>query len=611
MIIAGFLIINLALFIWRIITPFARMYYKDVNGRKRYFGYIRRDPSGEFEIIDPGRIIGDKKIGVVEVVSGQGKVKMYRHNNSGGANFFDELGYVDKNGDIYDINGNIIAKCDPIGKRSWRDLWLIHRTDVNYVHNGATLNTGFCTQSLRFGTPKVGEITMLAKAAAALVLCEDYLVDNDEKRADAGAGARDLALPAALLYLIGFSLFSPMMMSYKLFPGLGEILSYLGGMLVLYFILWWTLYLIKTDFANRNVSFSMILNLINRNTGIRSWNFWLVILSIIGLISSTLIQGYLFVPLFIVALIGVIVNWTSFSGAPWEVRQPGNSLWRPEKKKSNKEKVKTLSPTLILTTKTVVKRVFSWDLKSFNIVNDPLKDKVEVEFYKEDFESVTPAHGQSPSPSGSSVANVSPGLEVRNKNPFYGKDASGKENWENAVADLRTSIHLVLNGSDGLTETTERNALDKIINSAYNLCQNYGLADFELYELLLHFCQTEINYKLDENSNSINNAKEYVRFAAESLYDKEGDCDCKASLAYKLFERLGLDVKFAIVSNKDSSEKHAGVLVKKDSGKITLPPVFKAKIPGYPDYAYCEATGLGWEFGEIPESVDINSIEVV
>lgn len=611
MIIAGFLIINLALFIWRIITPFARMYYKDVNGRKRYFGYIRKDPSGVFEIIDAGRIIGDKKIGVVEVVSGQGKVKLYQHSSSGGGNILNELGYVDKNGGIYDISGNLIAKCDPVGKRSWLDLWLIHRTNVEYVYNGATLNTGFCTQSLRFGTPKAGEITMLAKAAAALVLCEDYLVDNDEQRADAGAGSRDLALPAAILYLIGFSIFSPMMMSYKLFPGLGEILSYLGGMLVIYFILWWTLYLIKTDFANRNVSFSMILNLINRNTGISSWNFWLVLLSIIGLISSTLIQGYIFVPLFIVALIGVIVNWTSFTGAPWQVRQPGSSLWRPEKKKSNKEKVKTLSPTLTLTTKTIVKRVFSWDLKSFNVVNDPLKDKVEVEFYKEDFETVIPAPSQNLPPSGSPVPIVSPSPEVRNKNPFFGNDASGKENWENAVADLTNSINLVLKGSDGLNDTTERDALDKIINSAYSICQNYGLADFELYELLLHFCQTEIIYKLDENSTPINNAEEYVRFAAESLYDQEGDCDCKASLAYKLFERLGLDVKFAIVSNKDSAGKHAGILVKKDGGKITLPPAFKANIPGYPDYAYCEATGLGWEFGEIPESVDINSITVV
>lgn len=578
-IIIGFLTINLALFIWRVLTPFARMYYKDSYGNKSYFGYLRNTASSnDAKIIDSGRVIGDKEIGDT---TNDGKIFAKTNNQY--------LGYVNLSGEIFDKNNQKIAECNPNGKRDWRYLWLMHRTEVEYVYNTNKQNTGYCTESLRFGQRKTSEITLLAKSAAALVLFEDYIHAEEGKRAEASTGASDLAFPAAILFTICYVGIYFLMTHYQMFPALGVMLSYVAGMLVIYFLIWWTLYMIKTDFAYRNVSFSVILSLINRNTGIKGWNFWLTLLSVAGIVSCIWIHGYVFVPLFVVILIGTAVNWIKQTSAPWEVLQPSNSVWIPKKRETNREKVKTYGHTQQTTTKTIVRKEFKWEIPDLNIAD--ADKKFDVELYKEDFDDANP--------------------EIREKNPFYGKDANGKENWQNAVGDLHTSIQTILKGSNTITENTEEKALLKIINSAYNICNKYHLADYELYELLLSFCQNEILYKLDEESAPILKAKEYVRFPIENLYDKEGDCDCKASLAYGLFKLLKVDVRFAIVTSKDDGGKHAAILVKKDTGKVKLPNKFSASIPGFPDYAYCEATGSGWEFGAIPADIDVNTIEVI
>jgi len=596
-IIIGFLTINLALFIWRIITPFARMYYSNVNGKKSYFGYIWKNTKGKYEIIDSGKIIGNKSIGFVETTNDKAWVKLVRNNNTSGYNNCDSLGYVTRTGDIFDSKDVLIAKCDVTGYRSWRYLWLMHRTKVNLMNGNkkTEISVGHCTESLRFGHTKKSQISLLAKAAATLVLCEDYIIAEEDNRNEEGVGAKDLAFPASILYVIFFSVISMLMMYYQMFPALGEIISYVGGMLVVYLVIWWTLFMLKTDFANRNVSFSNTLNLINRNTGIRSWNVWLILLSVLGLLSSIIIHGYVFVPLFVVVLIGVIINVFTFSAAPWKILQPSSNLWQPKDpndRKTNREKVKTITPGQQTTvTKTIVKRKFVWDLTNFNVNNDSNSDTIELQFYKEDFEDANP--------------------EIRKRNPFFGQTSSGTENWKTAVVNIEKSIKEVLKGSDSVVETSEKDALNTIINSASLMCNKYNLSDFELYELLLHFCQSEINYKKDEESTPINKAGEYVRFPAESLYDIEGDCDCKSALAYKLFDQLGVEVKFAIVNIKDGTRRHAGILIKKDTGKVKLPPKFKVNIPKHPDFAYCEATGVGWEIGVLPPDIDIDSIQVI
>ena len=122
------------------------------------------------------------------------------------------------------------------------------------------------------------------------------------------------------------------------------------------------------------------------------------------------------------------------------------------------------------------------------------------------------------------------------------------------------------------------------------------------------FIQTNIVYKLDEDSDSIGKKKEYFRFPGETLFDVEGDCDCKAVLAYGLFKRLGVDVDLVVVKANESDEyNHAAVVFKnKPEAPVKLPPGFKEYAPG--KGYYCELTGEGFHPGDIPPEVDPASL---
>jgi hypothetical protein len=591
-----FIVINFSLFIWRIMTPYGRMYYRNVYGQKSYFGYVRKSSTGEFVITDAGRMVGDKKIGVITTENNKSIIKLKQKNLSDGNYYYKDLGYVNPDGDIFNQNDELIAQCDPFGVRDWRYFWLMHKTEVYFVaqdnnQDDNKINTGHCTESLRFGYRKTSSMPLLAKAAAALVLCENYIVAEEENRVVTNTSYKDLAFPASITYTALFVIISPIMIYYNMFPVIGEMLSYVFGMLVVYFLIWWTLYMIKTDFANRNISFGAMLNLINRNTGINSWNFWLIFFSVLGLISSVFIHGYIYMPLFIVLLIGTIVNKVTFTAAGWKINEPNTIILKPKKKDSNRNKIKLISPTQPQTQqdKTEVKNSYSIDLNKFGI--DNASKNVEVSFYKEDFEDEKTG--------------------IRLNNPFYGKDDEGNEKWKDAMKNLESNAKIVLKGLES-DEIKEEDALDVIINSISDLCQDYNLSDFEMLELILEFCQKQIKYKLDEESEPIGKADEYLRFSIETLFDKEGDCDCKAILAYKFFERLNIDVKFAIVSfNDDKPSKHAGVLIKKDTGTFRLSPKFKISIPNYPDYAYCEVSSEGWVIGAIPHDIVLDDIKTI
>ena len=187
---------------------------------------------------------------------------------------------------------------------------------------------------------------------------------------------------------------------------------------------------------------------------------------------------------------------------------------------------------------------------------------------------------------------------VRQANPFRKGSITSDE-------DLCKRAQEVLAGaktSDGSEET----ALAKILNSAYQLTLQYGLADFEMYDLLLGFVQSNVHYETDDKSESIGNVLEYFRYASETLYDKEGDCDCKSVLAYQLFKRLGVDVDLVEVESGETTYRNhvAIVLHNTPNAKVQLPP-------DYVEYAqdkgvYCESTGFGFKPGDKTPDIDLN-----
>ena len=143
--------------------------------------------------------------------------------------------------------------------------------------------------------------------------------------------------------------------------------------------------------------------------------------------------------------------------------------------------------------------------------------------------------------------------------------------------------------------------INKVIDTSRDIVIKYNLPHFEIFNLITNFCQYQVNYKLDGESKIIGqDVQEYVRFPIESLFDQEGDCDCYAALAFKIFKSLNLgpdDVKYAI-ADVVGVGKHAFLLVKQD-GILPLPPnIETVNIPSLSGkYAFCEVTSRGWNIG--------------
>ena len=424
-----------------------------------------------------------------------------------------------------------------------------------------------------------------------------------------------MAYPALLIYALLYVLFLIALMIY--YSGEGSLegiraaiespykglnaTDWMPTLFGIYLDIWVALHIIDMDCRSRNNPFMLFFRTVNTNTGVAKWNIMLLIVSIATLIASyttlsTTHSYFIGLPLFAAATISMIVNLIVGPNDDWYVKKPSQIKWESHDK-DGKVKIKAGSQDLANNGKTPVERTFKWILKDkWGIATDP-SDIVKITFYKEDWEEPDP--------------------EMRKKNPFYGVSDDGKTfNWLNMASDLSKSIPVVLQGPDNNDNDTEQRAIDTILQSAFDIADKYNMADFEIPELILTFCQSdEIKYVVDEKSVAINRfnstntdgdpALEYFRFASETLYDKEGDCDCKSVLAYRLMNAMGIDVKLvSVCTNGSAVPTHIAIIFKDDTNRYR-------KLAQYPDYTYCEATSNGWKIGDIPEIVDEKTIKIL
>lgn len=361
-------------------------------------------------------------------------------------------------------------------------------------------------------------------------------------------------------------------------------------MLLLFLIIWLLLYL----YSRRSVYITSFLKTVNTNIGVSVWNVVILMASIILLVLSLVMKGVLdyCIPFFIVVAFSALVNLFAGGDKEWQIKSPTKARWN--KWSQSPEKVKIKVGAQEEENKTAVEREFKWEseLKSkWGIIADS-KDVVKVTFFREDWEK--------------------PNMFARDKNPFYGNNDDGQPNWLFAASEsnLASSVKTVLAGPDSNGDENEKNVLETIVESAINVADKYNLASYEVPELLLSFCQYAVDYVVDNESTTINQyckdgVLEYYRFASESLYDMEGDCDCKSILACRLLSVLGMEAKLVSVCKKGVDvPSHAAVIIKDETGRYK-------KCSVYPEYTYCEATGEGWRIGEIDESFDSNTITMI
>ena len=192
---------------------------------------------------------------------------------------------------------------------------------------------------------------------------------------------------------------------------------------------------------------------------------------------------------------------------------------------------------------------------------------------------------------------------LRSENPFdhYGEDGHTYEENVRIMFDHLTD-------KDNPERLFKLNTLADYIEGE---CENAGLDKYETLQFALDFVQEpNIKYCVDADSAGINYAKEYMRYPDETMYDKEGDCDCKSFLAAMLYHVMGYKVIF-MMSNK---LQHAAIAIECDESLMAKIPEENRSttIREYNNtrYVFCETTCDGHRIG-ISQDTNIQDFETI
>ena len=227
------------------------------------------------------------------------------------------------------------------------------------------------------------------------------------------------------------------------------------------------------------------------------------------------------------------------------------------------------------------------------------EDIIESRIYSWQLDSLMGNHLNGELPIEMSTAAIE---ELRAINPFntYGQDG---HTYQQNVLSIFNYMHNNPASTAHLTMVTDY--IRTTVKAA-------GLPELDMLQFALDFVQEpNIKYVIDEQSQPIEFAKEYMRFPEEVLFDKEGDCDCKSSLTAALFLSLGYKVLY-IISEK---LKHAAIAVEcRDSAWLKhIPSPQDNVLLEYngTSYLYCETTGDGFHVGQIKENESIKDFETI
>lgn len=548
----------------------AYLFLRDAAGNKIgeiYLAQVRSlQGSLHYKIIDPSKGAADHVVGEVQVTAGKAIVRLLKHGLNPEDYSYEDVGEVDKDGNIF-INDHgtprKIGSCDPEGKRKIQNLWLLLHTDViSETQPGEIF--GRCTESLRFRKRKPDEVTLLARAAAVLMLYKPVMTPEDELRHPASVPFGHLALPAAIIYLAGFAIFSSLFNFHDLFPLIGHILSYTAAMILIYFVIIWILKLITSDMQMRGVPFGTWLTMINRNTGIRSWNVVLVIFLAIALAISIFIQGYQFLPLWLALLIGVILNMITFTSKQWTILPPVHGVLNIRYPAA--AGAGPFNPYAGIPPDELVDKAYDWQFDSI-LKSKEIKANKTLTFRKKYIE------------------------DKRNDNPF-------KIDNDQARKDLyKSSKEVIRKSPDAVGDWLIREILSKIDEVA----RAEGLSRYDTMQLILSFCQhPNFDWIMDDVCDEIGHPPDYFRFPIETIFDKRGDCDCTALMAFMIFKLAGIPSAYLLMMGEGGG-KHAAIAIgnvpDSESGAINGLISIRGK-----NYYFCETVGTDWKVGVLPEA---------
>lgn len=527
-----------------------KIYLFDLEGHQSFWGAVKYSRSRKIYRVY-GSADGDsaKLVGEVQIQSdGNAWIRCWKRGYTP-----DELprtlGYVTTEGRIFTPDGEPVGhvgnspdNIDTHGITSWRDLYLRRHADVFSLNQ--PMPVAHCIETGRLHRCKPGEYSILARAAGFILLYlkEGLAKPQEEEQTTQLYAWGDTALPAAVVFMFLYGMLYWLTPHYVMFPFIGERISFLVAMFLAFMLVWAFLREFKIEMLLEGKAVGNWLSLFNCNIGLSRCNWFIKLFAFAGLGISVFAYGGDFAPLMLAVLVAIIVCERTYPHKVWEVQT--RFAFLPD------------STNIPPEDEGEIVRTYNWTLDSPN--REPLSASLVLHFKESEIN------------------------ELRAKNPFrQGNDFYNHV--ERMFEEELDTRHLFL--------------INQCISE---LGSQHQLTMLESIQFILDFVQKpNIDYAYDQESTPF---LEYVRYPDETLYDKKGDCDCKAMLAASLFHNAGLRVLYLV------SENHAAVAVQCQPewfGDWSNPYV-KQGLKFYDGYYYyfCETTGDGFRVGDI--SGDIN-----
>jgi len=287
---------------------------------------------------------------------------------------------------------------------------------------------------------------------------------------------------------------------------------------------------------------------LQRRTGISSWDPPGLVLCLAGAVTAAALGGLLLLPAFAACALGLVGAIRTGSTAPWPLRHGSRTV--------------TVPPPPTPSTDAARQEVtLEWDYLRPG-EHAVIHNRVTLHVAPEDVRSAAVA------------------------NPFN----------DDVPADQLANVVSLL---------VERGVTFEVRELArYLLAQTarHDLGVYEEVDNVLRMVQTVVEYRTDEETKE----REYWRWPLETLWERQGDCDCTSVLAAAVLRAVFLLTPGAeprdVLLLVSERERHMALAVEGPPG---LPPGY-LQVDGR-SYFFCETTAEGARVGVVPPGVDVDS----
>ena len=548
-------------------------YLKNQNEQFKLFGKVNYSPLSDLFQTHDFRLAFDfQQNGQFDVKNGKEWLSLIDNSKEVKDETTPEItGMIEPDGQIYDKNGfnvGYVGKKDGtpsiLGERKWYELFLRchgyvfmankQESIVNSEDGQSGESTqptytciGKCIEYGRFKRPQ--RITTLARGAAFTLLSKLQPLPEQNKEVIRRRYLwHDTILVAALIFSFVFAAIYLFDDSFSLSPVLGKQIGFGITMLILFGLIWVIMRTIKIELSLNGKPIEHTLSLFNRNTGVSGLSIMIILLSALAIFVSLFFAGGDFFALLTVICFSFWWNRKHATAAQWELKDTFDIIDDTDLDIDEPDSFSS-------TNEGKIEKHYEWKLDA-NFGN--LSGDFSICFDKEQIE------------------------EERINNPFRINPFPSTSHYINAKLLLEKGFYY-------------RGYLKKVVRYINAIAKEKNLFDIEKMQFILDFVQIpNIEFIEDEASDEIGNLLEYARTPNETLFDKRGDCDCKAVLAVTLFREAGYPSAYILLPG------HAAIGVAMTPDIMNLTPGSASpylKLAGK-NYYFCETTGEHWIIGD-------------